>query len=237
MNKLKSMITDETCQIREMYMNTYTQPNRFNFLFMTNHNNAILIDESDRRYCILKSPAAPHPDKDNYYKPLWDLRNEHPDALLHFLKEYPLTGFQPKAHAPMTAGKLDLIDQSRLPLDTFIKECVDSETYPMNSDLYRLADLIEPLSKLGHPNRNTKDLSNAFDRLHYKELGRVTAEDVGKVHLWAVRNFNTYEGLSGGALRQAWLAQRDGQKETSEADHNAILRTAPRNPVKAREPM
>jgi hypothetical protein len=52
MNKLKPMITEPWCTIREMYRPAYEQPNRFNFLFFSNHNNALLLDNSDRRYCI-----------------------------------------------------------------------------------------------------------------------------------------------------------------------------------------
>lgn len=72
MGKLKSMITDPVCSIREMYAPVYKQPNRFNFLFFTNNKNSLLIEKDDRRHCILNSEAEPHADEDKYYKPLFE---------------------------------------------------------------------------------------------------------------------------------------------------------------------
>ncbi len=204
MNKLKPMITEPWCTIREMYRPPYEQVNRFNFMFFSNHKDSIIIDNTDRRYCILRSDAPAHLDGDAYYGPLFDWTRRSGAELLGWFKERSLSAFQPKAHAPMTEGKRALMEQSLLPLDAFIKECVGAVEYPFQWDLVTPGVLVKPLADF-MLRANPKDIGNAFARLGYLNLA---GED--GVRMWAVRNFEVYSGMSAGQLRQVWLTQVNG---------------------------
>jgi hypothetical protein len=238
MNKLKPMITESWCMIREMYRPPYEQPNRFNFLFFSNHRDSLIIDSTDRRYCILKSNSAPHPERNAYYGPLFDWTRQNGPALLYFLRhEVSLEGFLPKAHAPMTEGKRALIMQSMMPLDAFIYEHVDTCEYPFRWDLHSTSTLVEPLSKF-NLRVNPKEIANAFARLGYLNLGRMRVGNDDKVNLWAVRNVTTYKDMNGPQLRQVWLSQiNNNPMASTDETADALLKQRPANPLHNEEAM
>jgi hypothetical protein len=221
MNKLKPMITEPWCSIREMYKPPYEQPNRLNFLFLSNHSDSLIIDNKDRRYCILKTKAPPHSDGiRGYYRPLWDWTNANAPALLHYLRNVrDLSQFEPKAHAPMTEDKRVMIVESMPPLDSWIAGQVEAQEWPFNVDLISPSDLARELPRFGL-RANPKEVGRAFGRLGYLDLGRRrVGESTGggctPVSLWAVRNFDTYEQLDGQRLRVRWLQQGDNAPKES----------------------
>lgn len=209
MDRLKTMITEKWCLIRDMWKPPYEQPNRFNLLFFTNHKDSLIIDNKDRRYCILKSSAPPHPKGNEYYSPLFAWTRRNGPALLHFLQNYDLAGFEAKAHAPMTAGKRALILQSMLPLDQFIHERVEAKDGAFRWDVMNPPLLVPILAKF-NIRATPKDVRNAFERLGYTLLGRYRAEGDNKINLWAVRNAEVYREMSGAQLQQVWLSQVTG---------------------------
>ena len=238
MNKLKPMITESWCTIREMYRPPYEQPNRFNFLFFTNHGNALIVDNSDRRYCILKTNAKPHPRANAYYGPLFDWTRQNGPALLHYLQSRPLGDFKAKAHAPMTEGKRAMIAASMLPLDSFIYEHVEAFEYPFRNDLVSPATLVKPLYEF-NLRVNPKQIGESMGRLGYLKLGRTRVSgEQEKVNLWAVRNVESYLELSSHQLKAIWVEQASNQNGTgSQTDADAIYNGRPKNPVVDGKPM
>ena len=239
MNKLKPMITEPWCTIREMYRPPYEQPNRFNFLFFTNHDKALIVDNTDRRYCILRTHVRPHPLANAYYGPLFHWTRQNGPALLHYLQSRPLGDFKAKAHAPMTEGKRAMIASSMLPLDSFIYEHVESCEYPFRHDLVSPATLAKPLSEF-NLRANPKELGEALGRLGYQKLGRTRLNGVeqDKVYLWAVRNAESYLDLTSNQLKAMFLEQAANQSGTgSLSDADAIYNGRPKNPVVNGKPM
>ncbi|MCC6394776.1 MAG: bifunctional DNA primase/polymerase [Bryobacterales bacterium] len=240
MNKLKPMITEPWCQIREMYRPPYDQPNRFNFLFFSNHSDSIIIDSTDRRYCILKTKSPAHPDGNAYYGPLFDWTRKNAGPLLDYLLKVDLSKFQAKAHAPMTEGKRDLVMQSMMPLDAFIHERVEMEEHPFDADLVSPSLLVEPLAKY-NLKCTPKDIGNAFQRLGYLNFGQMR-NGFDRIYLWCVRNFDTYKDLKADQLRRICNNQNNGVKaEPSAEDEERLAKSirnrTPVNPVQDREPM
>jgi hypothetical protein len=216
MNKLKPIITEDWCTIREMYRPPYEQPNRFNFLFFSNHQDSLIIDNTDRRYCILKTDAKPHPESNAYYGPLFDWTRANAAVIAHCLKNRPLSNFKPKAHAPMTAGKRALIKQSMLPIEQYIYDQVEAGEYPCHWELLSPAVMVKPLNDVGIK-ANPKEVAKAFFKLGYKNLGdRRIGKD--KVNMWAVRNFETYSEASSDQLRRIWAAQVASRPMEPEAE-------------------
>ena len=58
-DKLKSNITEDTIPIREMRSNGIEPPSYTNFMFLTNRNDALKIEEGDRRYNIASRQEIP----------------------------------------------------------------------------------------------------------------------------------------------------------------------------------
>jgi hypothetical protein len=214
MNKLKPMITEPWVTIREMYKPVYEQKNRFNFLFLTNHPDPIVIDDSDRRYCVLHSPSPPHPDaQTGYYGPLFAWTDNNAPVLLDWMQARDLRQFEPKAHAPMTEAKAELIKRSMPALDQWIAEMVEALRWPFHVDLIAPSDLTAALPDFGLRG-TSKDIGAAFQRLRFTELGykrygtsRDNAGRAAQITLWAVRDGEKYRQMSTEQVRQLWVGQ------------------------------
>ena len=209
MNKLKTMITQPMCTIREMYRESYELPNRFNFLILTNHEDAIIIDKHDRRYCVLWSPAEPKPA--SYYKALWNWTKQNIGKVLQFLAERDISSFEAKAHAPMTQAKVELIKISQAPLKVWISECIESESWPFMGDIVHTNHLVEcipPYLRGVTPNL----LARTMKDCGCKQLDQVKLENGSRVRPWSVRRHEVWDGVGAKAVVseiERWLADRE----------------------------
>lgn len=220
MNKLKPLITQPTVNIQEKFKPTYEQKSRYNFLFLTNHSDALILDATDRRYCILASNFGPHPDGRVYYDRLFSWTSDNAASILGHLLARNLAGFAPHGHAPMTAGKREMIEESMPALDQWIRDKVDSGIWPFSGDIVNPSDIATVIREFNF-HSNPKEIGKAFSRLGYTFLGRKylpgKAEYLAmtKTYLWAVRRGENYVAMDPDQIRAAFAAQdingpRDG---------------------------
>jgi hypothetical protein len=72
-NKLHPWITQPEMSVNEKNIPSFILEQVIAFAFMSNRLDAIRLDNSDRRYLVLKTEAMPHKDDKAYYVPLYDL--------------------------------------------------------------------------------------------------------------------------------------------------------------------
>lgn len=222
MNKLKPMITQDSVQIREMYRPAYEQPNVFNMLMFTNHEDAIIIDRTDRRYCVLFSPADPKPAE--YYKDLWAWSEANLGSILGYLFRRDLSEFQPKAHAPMTEGKKELIRNSMLPVEAWVREGMESEAWPFQMEVISPSHLSE-VAPPGIKGVSMKAITNALKICGATPLGQVKVEGVGRLRMWALRRGEMWKDAQPETIASEYLRWSDTMGEPGT------------NPVKESKPM
>ena len=114
-DRLKSMITQRSVRINAKYIPAYEIPDCMNYYFTSNHSDSFMVEEKDRRFFIHEVRGAPA-SKDFYDRYGDWLRANGPAALHYHLGTLDLTGFNPAYHAPMTQGKVDMIESSRTEL-------------------------------------------------------------------------------------------------------------------------
>jgi len=210
MNKLKPMITQPTVIIREMNKPAYEQPNVFNLLMFTNHEDALLIDRQDRRYCVLFSPAKAR--EHAYYAALWDWTRDHKAAILDHLLKRDLSAFQPLAHAPMTAAKGELIAEGLTDVQAWVEEGVAEETWPFAGDLVGVNHLVECAPRnLRNASRQT--VARALKNIGAKKLESPTRlKSGGQVRLWTIRRHEVWmsaEAATVAAEYERWSAANE----------------------------
>lgn len=194
MNKLKPMITQDITIVRDMYKPAYSQPNVFNLLMFTNHEDAVILDKSDRRYCILFSPAEPRaPD---YYEALWTWTLGNAGRLLSYFLARDLKAFLPKAHAPMTEGKREVIGLSTPPLVAWIEEAVAEEKWPFMGDLVSVTHLLDIVPSSLKSFATAQGLSRALKMCGGRLLGQIRLKNEARVRVWAVRRVEVWEGAT-----------------------------------------
>jgi hypothetical protein len=109
-NKLHPWITQKEMSVNEKNLPSFILDQVIAFVFMSNRLDAIRVDNSDRRYLVLKTEARPHPGGDAYYTRLYDLLEDKAalGAILHQLMTRNLKGYNICGRAPETAAKDEL---------------------------------------------------------------------------------------------------------------------------------
>jgi hypothetical protein len=200
MNRLKPMITQPLITVREMYRPPYSQPNCFNLLMFTNHENAVTPGRDDRRYCIIYSKAPQRPVK--YYEALWGWTRAHYGSILSLLMERDLKQFNPLSNAPHTSWKEELIRTST-PLLQWMNEKIELAEWPFQSDVVSVMHLSECLPRSIRGNYYINQIGDALKELKCKPLerGAIKLETGGQVKLWTVRRHEIWNGADSSTLR------------------------------------
>lgn len=198
MNKLKPKITEPMTRIREMHKPAYDQPNRYNMLLLTNHKNAIVITESDRRYLVIFSPAKPRSAAYNKRLFNWLHDDASKAALLHWALNYPLLEFESKAHAPKTKGRAELLEYSVDPLEEYVKSALDEKLWPLQMDIVSITDITRSLHLQPRLRRYSRqDWAAVFEKVGGKKFrAGVPVEIVPgqpKKRLWCIRRPDMWE--------------------------------------------
>lgn len=111
--RLKSMINAETRTINQKYGLKYTEFNACRWLIFSNHNNALPLSDSDRRFRVVMHDAEPR--QAQVYERLYSLLKEPEfiNAVGMFLRERDISQFRPGERPPMNAAKRAAIGASK----------------------------------------------------------------------------------------------------------------------------
>ena len=205
MNKLKPLITQPKVRINEKYVASYEIENRANFLFLSNHEDALFMDREDRRYFIVISDRAPK--KTEYYKRLWSWTRQNVGVILNWLLSCDLSTFNPDAAPPETAGKRRMIEAGRSDVEVLVADAIAGNEHPFDHDLVELRAVWRAINDAYGSGRGTLTtrpaLTRAMKAAGAIDLGQKNGKIDGKTvrrSLWAVRDVNRYRNMSSQAL-------------------------------------
>lgn len=120
---MKTWITSDSVAINKKHVERYYQPNKANFYLTSNHDDALHIEDNDRRYFVHEVPAEKMTPEEGAYFGEWIEKPENVAALLHYLlHEVDCAGFAPKASPPMTEAKAEMAAAARTELDSTLLE-------------------------------------------------------------------------------------------------------------------
>ena len=115
--KMKAVISgtaSDTVTVEKKFEPAYEVPNVVNFIFFSNHGDALSLSHDDRRFFVISSPATARPD--SYYASLADhfyKEREGWRAVLRWLLQRDLSAFQPDARPKFTDAKAEMIESSQ----------------------------------------------------------------------------------------------------------------------------
>jgi len=118
-DRMKSMITQNELRVNQKYVPSYTIPDCINYYFTSNHPDAFFIEDTDRRFFVhecSRPPLVP----EFYSKYAQWMKGPGPHSLFDYFLHLDMTGFQPQLPAPMTASKMDMIDNGRSDLGSWV---------------------------------------------------------------------------------------------------------------------
>lgn len=106
---LKYIITAPTFTIDTKFKPEVEIPNHTNFLFLSNHPDAMFLEDGDKRYLIHGVAQGVPATRSKYeWCDRW-LHGAGPSHLMHYLLGLSLKGFNPREHAPETISKYEMI--------------------------------------------------------------------------------------------------------------------------------
>lgn len=192
-NQMKHYITGPSLRVNPKGLPSYVVPNRANFLCYTQYEDAIPMDNDDRRFIIHFSQAVPQ--SEIYYVELFRRIEKYSGAVRAILERRDLTNFNPKGRAPMTSSKKEYLQMNGTPLERWLRESIDGEMFPCEVDLMTIRDL-----RSGMPPQFAKAsdvaVTIALRKAGARKLPNAVRLPHGKTGVWVFRNYDKYETMS-----------------------------------------
>ncbi|MGE5523154.1 MAG: primase-helicase family protein [Rhodospirillaceae bacterium] len=137
--KIKNLVTAERFELNIKYQPTRSAENKANLLLLTNDPAPFQIEGYDRRFFVHECRCLPR--EPAFYDRVahWLYEEGGVAAVMAYLQQVDLTGFQPHGHAPVTAAKSEMIDASRSDLERWLLDIADDEAH---DEIYSLDDLV-----------------------------------------------------------------------------------------------
>lgn len=123
-DRIRDVLTEPRLEVNRKYGSKSTENVYANFFLMSNHRDALIIPQEDRRICVLSGPDEAQPGR--YYDELYGWLNGPGVAqLFHMLRRRDLSRFKFKV-APDTPGKRTMIEaaksETESALDAFLED-------------------------------------------------------------------------------------------------------------------
>jgi len=124
MDRLKEMITEERVQLNIKYLPGYSIPSHVNYYLVSNHPDALQLDETDRRCFVHETPATPLSDEFYLAYRHWlkESDGKGPAALRYYFEHLDLGDFNPQARALKTAAKTEMVSDAMSELERWLHD-------------------------------------------------------------------------------------------------------------------
>lgn len=183
-NQLKTLISEPVIRVNPKNMAAYQERNHFNLVFLSNEAVPVILENDDRRHCVIKTPAAM--PQDFYYQLQDEVDAGGVEALYQYLLELDLGDFNTRTKPPMTTSKEDLIDLGLDSHQRFIKYWLNGDTdFPVGpvsyDNLYKAYSkwILEEGEHYKHAKKDLKPvleqkglklkIADLYDSYHYNE--------------------------------------------------------------------
>lgn len=144
--KMKGLITETSGIINKKYGLKKHRSIFCNVICASNHDNAIKLDDRDRRFWVVRCDAPPRNSK--YYKNLFDwLRTDGPSHLLEMLNSFNMSSFQYTAPPPSTNAKTQMIDAAKSEIEIAIEGAYLDKQGIFTYDIVAMEDVREWLKR------------------------------------------------------------------------------------------
>lgn len=196
MNRLKPVITEPTLRIEEKYGTPYSIPNHLNLLGFTNHRDALKVENGDRRWLVVFSPAKPR--EPAYYDQLFaKIGTDGGSAAIKYWLLQRQVSLNPKGRAPQTVAKEDMRRLSMGEAESWLLEAYEMGVAPFDFDLVRTENLMAELPiEMRRRHKNLKAIASKFlqDEIGAIQHSRYTKGD-GRpaIRLWSIRNHDLWQ--------------------------------------------
>lgn len=138
-NRLKGFITGDSIRVNTKNVTAHVERNCMNIVFLSNEKMPVVLENDDRRHCVIWTP--PKLPDETYNAVNDEIDNGGIEALHDYLLKLDLGGFKPWTKPPTTKAKSELINLGIGSDERFMRDWLGGETpYPVgpcaSMDLY-----------------------------------------------------------------------------------------------------
>lgn len=214
-NRLKDLITGSEASVNEKFQPVRMWPNVATLVILTNIKTPLIIEDLDRRFFCISSPAEQR--EPEYYRAFAKWWAANLGVIRGFLDTIDLSGFDPFAAPPMTDAKLELIAGGKTDLVQELALAIEERTGSFKRDMVTLEQVEFELGT-AMKGKSKVRLREAMVSLGCISFGqqRLPASSVGRLmnqperaSLWAVRNTRFWEA-AGNQARGEEYGRADG---------------------------
>ena len=218
-NHLKPFISGQKTRlvVNEKGLRQYTVPNHQNWIITTNHDNALALEDDDRRFWVHRV-LAEEPPAEAYFAKLYAwLDNDGSARVFGWLLQRDVSAFNPMARPPMTASKQTMLEQSQPAAVRWLRALFAAGT-PLHGRTIVTARDVASLAEndFGAPEINSKHPLAALKAEGFKSAHRVRL-DGGMSLLWVRDPSGLLAQLPPEKLKGRYLSEADDAKAKARA--------------------
>jgi len=223
MNRLKSFMANPpyTVEINKKGMPQYEVPNLFGMVMFTNNEDAVAIEQSDRRFFVMWTDAEPLPE-DFYvqYHELFSYSDAGAASVVRYLLERDIQGRNFQGRAPATEAKENM-RQAAMPLvEGQLLAAIETGEGAFHKDLLTLQEIDTFLrARAGGRPVSPQKLGIHLKAVGGRCLGRVRLSTGERTRLWAVRRAEMYVSMDPTQAKDRYEEQ---QKAAAGADFEGV---------------
>lgn len=228
MNKLKSYLTNVKVSITQKYRDARVVKNYTNYLLFTNHHDAVVLTDDDRRYFVVKARQQCRQDVEDmggseYFDPLFNMLRTHAAGLRHFLLNHKIRkSFDPNGTAPRTKYADELVRDSRTPATQLVMDALEDHdrgdgirmVTPEVISSRAFSDLMDVRGVLA----NGSQAAHAMREAGYHYAGRPRLSDGHRHGLWLRYGATNGKPPVDTAIELAEMAMRGESTTVEELD-------------------
>jgi hypothetical protein len=238
-DELKEYITQGTTSINLKGIEAHELDNFAAFLTITNHDDAIPIDDNERRYLVIRCADDPRFGKGTdqsreYYDRLFgcigtsDEPGDEARRFLRWLRARDISGYNGQGPAPETEAKADMVEAGQDSVQRFIREKMELNEWPLGADIINPQDVSKelPFETENHlrTQKHVEAALREFGCRPLKELGPLRTKS-GRKRLWARDGSKVKDIYKAKATRtsviaiyDAAVAERTARDEQADVD-------------------
>ena len=200
-NTLKTIITEGSIGVRQLYKEYSEQDTCTNYWINTNHRDAFALPYNEVRYWVYFSPGKRNQELLDQFH---DARANHnlAEGVLQELLNRDLTKFNPLAPAPWTSYRDEMSQLSDRPLNDYIKESFEQGVHPFDRDMLTTAELFDyiRIEKRVKVTRE-RELAKALESIGAIKKAGCPVSTIGKrVTIWILQNKENFKNLTAAEL-------------------------------------
>jgi len=217
-DKLKGLITRQSITVNKKFETKYRLRDTVNYLFTSNHFDAIYIERGDRRYAVCQVPEAPLTRL--FYAKLRAWRGpvggrigaRH--LMYHLQHKVNCDGFSPTANPPASAAHADMVQTSFSDIDAW---CEDLKTNPelalslggaiSAKVMFKPSEALAIYDPIGRRGTSGNALGRGLKKAGFRQ--RIARTKKGPLRLWALRDRKIWNARSSGEWGQQWDIQNE----------------------------